>query len=198
MPTTITSAGTAPGSTFDTRWRTRDIVVAAVLGVTFGVVFWAWGLAWNVFEPLNAVFPVARDLTLCGLARAGRPSRRSSSASPAPRSSRRWSPLASPPSGQRLGVDTLLSGFVRVRRRNSSSRSPCTPPLGLPVIAVAAVASAAAPGSTAGSSTVGDRRRAPAGQGIAMAISAVVIVAAGSIALVRIAPPRRRPGRFPG
>ena len=26
------------------------------------VVFWAWGLAWSVFEPVNAVFPVARDL----------------------------------------------------------------------------------------------------------------------------------------
>lgn len=28
-------------------WRTRDVVVTAVLGVAFGVVFWAWGnLAW--------------------------------------------------------------------------------------------------------------------------------------------------------
>ncbi|TDB69687.1 ECF transporter S component [Micromonospora sp. KC721] len=29
------------------RWRTIDIVVAAVLGVAFGVIFWAWGLLWN-------------------------------------------------------------------------------------------------------------------------------------------------------
>jgi energy-coupling factor transport system substrate-specific component len=28
-------------------WRTRDVVVTAVLGVAFGVVFWAWGnVAW--------------------------------------------------------------------------------------------------------------------------------------------------------
>jgi energy-coupling factor transport system substrate-specific component len=33
------------------RWRTVDIVVAAALGVAFGVVFWAWGL---VFTALAA------------------------------------------------------------------------------------------------------------------------------------------------
>src|SRR5689334_16718920 len=35
------------------RWRTVDIVVAAVLGVAFGVVFWAWG--WLYEGPLKAV-----------------------------------------------------------------------------------------------------------------------------------------------
>lgn len=29
------------------RWRTVDIVVAAVIGVAFGVIFWAWGLLYN-------------------------------------------------------------------------------------------------------------------------------------------------------
>jgi energy-coupling factor transport system permease protein len=29
------------------RWRTVDIVIAAILGVAFGVIFWAWGLLWN-------------------------------------------------------------------------------------------------------------------------------------------------------
>jgi energy-coupling factor transport system permease protein len=29
------------------RWRTVDIVIAAVIGVAFGVIFWAWGLLWN-------------------------------------------------------------------------------------------------------------------------------------------------------
>ncbi|HTE65777.1 MAG TPA: ECF transporter S component [Candidatus Binatia bacterium] len=29
-----------------TGWRTVDIVVASVLGVAFGVVFWQWGLVW--------------------------------------------------------------------------------------------------------------------------------------------------------
>jgi energy-coupling factor transport system substrate-specific component len=31
----------------DNRWRTVDIVIAAVLGVAFGIVFWAWGLLWT-------------------------------------------------------------------------------------------------------------------------------------------------------
>ncbi len=29
------------------RWRTVDIVVASVIAVSFGVIFWAWGLLWN-------------------------------------------------------------------------------------------------------------------------------------------------------
>ena len=29
------------------RWRTVDIVVAAIIAVAFGVVFWAWNLLWN-------------------------------------------------------------------------------------------------------------------------------------------------------
>ncbi|HET8643316.1 MAG TPA: ECF transporter S component [Pseudonocardiaceae bacterium] len=35
------------------RWRTVDIVVASVLGVAFGVIFWAWGLLWN--GPADAI-----------------------------------------------------------------------------------------------------------------------------------------------
>jgi energy-coupling factor transport system permease protein len=29
------------------RWRTVDIIVASIIAVAFGVVFWAWGLLWN-------------------------------------------------------------------------------------------------------------------------------------------------------
>ncbi|MET7970260.1 ECF transporter S component [Micromonospora sp. NPDC005305] len=35
------------------RWRTIDIVVASVLAVAFGIIFWAWGLLWN--GPADAV-----------------------------------------------------------------------------------------------------------------------------------------------
>jgi len=35
------------------RWRSLDIVVAAVLGAAFGVVFWAWSLLWE--GPANAI-----------------------------------------------------------------------------------------------------------------------------------------------
>jgi energy-coupling factor transport system substrate-specific component len=41
---------------FDTRWRTRDIVVTAVIAVAFGVVFWAWDTVWNVAAPLFGTF----------------------------------------------------------------------------------------------------------------------------------------------
>lgn len=35
-------------------WRTRDIVITAVIGVAFGVVFWAWN---NVWLAAVAAFP---------------------------------------------------------------------------------------------------------------------------------------------
>jgi energy-coupling factor transport system substrate-specific component len=46
------------------RWRTVDVVVASVLAVAFGVVFWAWGLLWN--GPLNA-FPLPGRAIMYGV-----------------------------------------------------------------------------------------------------------------------------------
>lgn len=45
---------TAPVST---GWRTTDIVVCAVIGVAFGVVFWAWNLLWAATGPFFTGFP---------------------------------------------------------------------------------------------------------------------------------------------
>src|SRR4051794_27689575 len=42
------------------RWRTVDIVVTAVLGVAFGVVFWAWNLLWAATGAAFAAFPPAQ------------------------------------------------------------------------------------------------------------------------------------------
>ena len=43
MSAVVPSAGPGRGA----GWRTREVVVTAVLGVAFGVVFWAWGnLVW--------------------------------------------------------------------------------------------------------------------------------------------------------
>jgi energy-coupling factor transport system substrate-specific component len=39
------------------RWRVVDIVVASVLGVASGVIFWAWGLAWGPLGALLAFTP---------------------------------------------------------------------------------------------------------------------------------------------
>src|SRR5579859_2478119 len=46
--------GTPPGGPFMTtnRWRTVDIVVAAVLAIAFGVVFYAWDRLWAGTEDL--------------------------------------------------------------------------------------------------------------------------------------------------
>src|SRR5688572_14871896 len=42
------------------RWRTVDIVVTAVLGVAFGIVFWAWGLLWAGTGAAFTAFPPAQ------------------------------------------------------------------------------------------------------------------------------------------
>ena len=52
------SAGSDPAPT--TRWRTVDIVVTAVLGVAFGIVFWAWGLLWAGLDAAFTAFPPAQ------------------------------------------------------------------------------------------------------------------------------------------
>jgi len=59
---TTTYSSSSAGAPPDTRWRTRDIVVAAVIGVAFGVVFWAWNLTYAAAEPLFAFAPPLRDL----------------------------------------------------------------------------------------------------------------------------------------
>ena len=56
-PAVRPSSNDASESVRGTRWRTVDIVVTAVLGVAFGVVFWAWGLLWNSTGPAFAAFP---------------------------------------------------------------------------------------------------------------------------------------------
>ena len=85
------------------------------------------------------------DLDLRGLADAGRARARSSSASPAPRSSPRWSPPACRRcSGSQWGVDTLLSGFVQGAAAELVFAFTLYRVWTFPVLAIAAVASAAA------------------------------------------------------
>lgn len=43
-------------------WRTVDIVVAAVIGVAFAVVFWAWNLVWAATGPIFQLIPPAQYL----------------------------------------------------------------------------------------------------------------------------------------
>jgi energy-coupling factor transport system substrate-specific component len=56
----VRSSSAEPTEQSAVRWRTVDIVVTAVLGVAFGVVFWAWGLIWNATGAAFAAFPPAQ------------------------------------------------------------------------------------------------------------------------------------------
>ena len=44
------------------RWRVVDLVAVAVLGSTFGVVYWAWNQLWLVTTPIFTVFPPAQTV----------------------------------------------------------------------------------------------------------------------------------------
>jgi energy-coupling factor transport system substrate-specific component len=168
------------------RWRTRDIIVAAVIGVAFGVVFWAWGLAWNAFEPLNGIFPVARDLLyavwLVPAVLAPLIVRKPGAALFAEMVAAGVSALI----GSQWGVDTLLSGFVQGAAAELVFAFAFYRSYGFPVLAVAAIASAAA-------AWIHDwviyyaqvSLDIQLARGIVMAISAVVIVAGGSLLLER-------------
>jgi energy-coupling factor transport system permease protein len=49
-------------STSSSAWRTVDIVVAAVIAVAFGVVFWAWNALWATTSPAFAALPASQYL----------------------------------------------------------------------------------------------------------------------------------------
>ncbi|MEV6346576.1 ECF transporter S component [Actinoplanes sp. NPDC051851] len=43
-------------------WRTIDIVIASIIAVAFGVIFWAWNTVWSVTSGAFAFFPPAQTL----------------------------------------------------------------------------------------------------------------------------------------
>lgn len=53
------------------RWRVVDIVVASVIGVAAGVLFWAWGQAWTPLSGLLAFVPGLEGLLAGGWLFAG-------------------------------------------------------------------------------------------------------------------------------
>jgi energy-coupling factor transport system substrate-specific component len=57
-----TSTGTVRARGPLTRWRTLDIVTAAVLGVALGVVFWGWDFASELLLPLFVVLAPLQGL----------------------------------------------------------------------------------------------------------------------------------------
>jgi energy-coupling factor transport system substrate-specific component len=184
----MTTIGAATPDTLpDTRWRTRDIVVAAVIGVAFGVVFWVWGILWEgPFAVLNAVAPPLRDLVyavwLIPAVLAPLVIRKPGAALFAEMVAAGVSALL----GSLWGVDTLLSGFVQGAAAELVFAFTLYRIWTFPVVAVAAVASAAA--AWIHDWVVYYSAFDPFVQivrGVAMAVSAVVIVAGGSVALHR-------------
>ena len=184
----MTTIGAAtPTEIPDTRWRTRDIVVAAVIGVAFGVVFWIWTLIW--FGPLGALSAVAlpvRDLFyavwLVPAVLAPLVIRKPGAALFAEMVAAGVAAFLGGP----WGVDTLLSGFVQGAAAELVFAFTLYRSWTYPVIATAAVASAAAAWIHDWALYYADVDLVvQLVRGIFMAISAIVIVAGGSIALHR-------------
>ena len=128
----------------DTRWRTRDIVIAAVIGVAFGVVFWIWGLAWSGLDPVFAFAPPAKDLLyavwLVPAVLAPLIIRKPGAAVFAEMVAAGVAALL----GSQGGVATLLSGFVQGAAAELVFAFTLYRIWSFPVLAVAGLASAAA------------------------------------------------------
>jgi energy-coupling factor transport system substrate-specific component len=176
MTATFRSPATLP----DTTWRTRDITVAAVIGVAFGVVFWAWGIAWHVLDPFPGFQEILYGVWLVPAVLAPLIVRKPGAALFAEMVGAGVSALL----GSQWGVDTLLSGFVQGAAAELVFAFTLYRMWSLPVLAVAALASAAAawihdwvvwyPSAAIELQLL---------RAVTMAISAVVFVAFGSRAL---------------
>lgn len=171
----------------DTRWRTRDIVIAAVVGVAFGVVFWVWGILWS--GPLDVVLAFAPPLKDLGYAVWLVPAVLAPLIIRKPGAALFAEMVAAGVSaflGSVWGVDTLLSGFVQGAAAELVFAFVLYRLWTFPVLAGAAIASAAAAWIHDWALYFADVD--PAVQlvrGVAMGVSAVVIVAGGSVALHR-------------
>jgi energy-coupling factor transport system substrate-specific component len=177
--------GGAPAPTV-TAWRTRDIVITAIIGVAFGVVFWAWGLAWSAADAAFAALPWAKDLFyavwLVPAVLAPLIVRKPGAALFAELVAAGVSAYM----GSQWGVDTLLSGLLQGAGAELVFAFGLYRSWSFPVLATAAIGSAAAAWLHDWVLYYADV--APEVQlvrGAMMAISAVVFVAAGSAALVR-------------
>lgn len=185
MATTLRGPAFAAGP--DTRWRTRDIVIAAVIGVAFGVVFWVWGLWWS--GPIEALFSVAPPLKDLGYAVWLVPAVLAPLIVRKPGAALFAEMVAAGVSailGSQWGVDTLLSGFVQGAAAELVFAFTLYRAWSYPVLAIAAVASAAAAWIHDWAIWYPDvDLTVQLVRGGLMAISAIVLVAGGSIALHR-------------
>jgi len=181
-----TYSGGIPASVQDTRWRTRDIVVTAVIGVAFGVVFTAWNAAYAGAQPIFAFAPPVRDIMygvwLMPAILAPLIIRKPGAALFAEMVAAGVSALL----GSQWSVDTLLSGFMQGAAAELIFAFTLYRSYGAVTLVVAATASALAAWIHDWVLYYSDIE--PTVQGvrlIAMLISAAVIAAGGSILLAR-------------
>lgn len=69
VSTSASTSTAAPAARF--RWRVVDIVVASVIGVASGVLFWLWGLAWPGLDGVLSITPGLSGLLAGGWLFAG-------------------------------------------------------------------------------------------------------------------------------
>ena len=167
----------------DPRWRTRDILVTAVLGVAFGVVFWFWNnLAWSFLAPLGPFQNLFYAVWLVPAVLAPLIVRKPGAALFAELLAAGVSVIAGSP----WSLDVLLSGFVQGAAAELVFAFTLYRAWGLPVLAIAALASAAAAWIhdwVIYYPTVAVETQLLVGT--AMGVSAVVIVGFGSLVLAR-------------
>lgn len=180
MTTTLRGPAVSVGP--DTRWRTRDIVVAAVIGVAFGVGFWAFGAVWQAVAFVGPLQNVLYGAWLMPALVAPLIIRKPGAALFAELVAAGLSALL----GSSWGVDTLLSGFVQGAAAELVFAFTLYRSWSFPVLAVAGLASAAA-------AFIHDVVVWYAGYAadvlvviaIAMTVSGLILLPAASIGLVR-------------
>ena len=184
----MVSTGSAPafGATAPDAWRTRDIVVTAVIGVAFSVVFWFWNTIWAPLDGVFALAPWAKDLLyavwLIPAVLAPLVVKKRGAALFAEITAAGVSALL----GSQWGPDVLLSGFVQGAAAELVFAMTFYRSYAFPTLVAAAIASAAA-------AWIHDWALYfpavdPAVQlvrGAMMAISAAIIAAGGSVLIER-------------
>lgn len=180
METTYQGRGGA--SLPDTRWRTRDIVVAAVIGVAFGVAFVLAGGIWRALEALGPLQNILYGIWLLPAIVAPLVIRKPGAALFAELVAAGLSAIL----GSSWGVDTLLSGFVQGAAAELVFAFTLYRVWRLPVLAVAGLASAAA--AYVHDVVVwypGYAQDVLAIIGLSMAVSGAVLLPLAALALVR-------------
>lgn len=180
--TTMVS-GEGASATPATAWRTRDIVVTAIIGVAFGVLFVAWNALWNGLDFL--VLP-ARSLIygvwLMPAVLAPYLVRKPGAALFAEMVAAGLSAII----GNQWGLDTLLSGFVQGAAAELVFAFALYRVWSLPILGVAGIASAAGAWVHDWAIWYAD---VDTGTmllvGAAMAVSAIVLTALGSYWVAR-------------